>query len=486
MTVVILSDVHFGSTDCGLSEPAAVAGLVRFLRKEAQHIHRLVLLGDIVDLNVAKLADAAPQLRRLLESISSAVRVDRTVYVPGNHDFLVWHQIAGSQSLAQLDAPTEASFWRGKFDQDRIRLLLPDWLRTRVTLDYPLHRFRFGTACCWASHGHLVDTKQTGGCLPWETEFRTFMDKTQGWQMFAGSAPYYAPVGAPATVIARLANLWSRATKTASLPKRQLDISGKFVGWLARTQFKQSFPDIYVYGHTHRSGYGHINVGRTKAGGPRMLHVVNAGSFVRSGAIAGCFLLGRTAAAKNHPKFELVSVDLSGDCSVGWSEPRIAHPVIHWYRRDVDPSDQTYAFAFDAHEIGAYVQAEYPQYAWKQLQQALDLPQGVACGSDGEVYEELGTVEALFLMLQQAGGLRGAIDRTFLERVQGRRFEFSPYLVILHPLTKRGVLRGHDRLGKQRTVGYKGYFTLGRVDPHDVAGTLKLHRWRDVPFPQVP
>lgn len=99
MRVAVLSDTHFGdplstlvSARAREGEPTigpAYTPLARAMGK----VDYLILLGDILDFSVASYADAYRQARCFFRRLSEDGLASEIIYVPGNHDFDVWHTV---------------------------------------------------------------------------------------------------------------------------------------------------------------------------------------------------------------------------------------------------------------------------------------------------------------------------------------------------------------------------------------------------------
>jgi 3',5'-cyclic AMP phosphodiesterase CpdA len=99
MRVAVLSDTHFGDPLCTLvssgpreKEPS-IGPAYEALARAVGKVDYLVLLGDIVDFSVASYADAYRQARCFFRRLSEDGLTREIVYVPGNHDFDVWHTV---------------------------------------------------------------------------------------------------------------------------------------------------------------------------------------------------------------------------------------------------------------------------------------------------------------------------------------------------------------------------------------------------------
>ncbi len=99
MRVAVLSDTHFGDPLCTLvstgkrGEEPAIGPAYEPLARAIGRVDYLVLLGDIIDFSVASYADAYRQARCFFRRLSEDGLAREIIYVPGNHDFDVWHTV---------------------------------------------------------------------------------------------------------------------------------------------------------------------------------------------------------------------------------------------------------------------------------------------------------------------------------------------------------------------------------------------------------
>jgi predicted phosphodiesterase len=99
MRVAVLSDTHFGEPLCTLvsagknGEEPAIGPAYEPLARAVGTVDYLVLLGDILDFSVASYADAYRQARCFFRRLAEDGLAREIVYVPGNHDFDVWHTV---------------------------------------------------------------------------------------------------------------------------------------------------------------------------------------------------------------------------------------------------------------------------------------------------------------------------------------------------------------------------------------------------------
>jgi UDP-2,3-diacylglucosamine pyrophosphatase LpxH len=99
MRVAVVSDTHFGDPLCTLVSPGkpgeepSVGPAYEPLARALGSVDYLVLLGDILDFSAASYADAYRQARCFFRRLSEDGLAPEIVYVPGNHDFDVWHTV---------------------------------------------------------------------------------------------------------------------------------------------------------------------------------------------------------------------------------------------------------------------------------------------------------------------------------------------------------------------------------------------------------
>jgi 3',5'-cyclic AMP phosphodiesterase CpdA len=99
MRVAVLSDTHFGDPLCTLvsagkaGEEPGIGPAYEPLARAVGASDYLVLLGDILDFSVASYADAYRQARCFFRRVSEDGLAREIIYVPGNHDFDVWHTV---------------------------------------------------------------------------------------------------------------------------------------------------------------------------------------------------------------------------------------------------------------------------------------------------------------------------------------------------------------------------------------------------------
>lgn len=103
LKIAIISDTHFGDPECALidhEEPFDKNGNPRlglkyraFKEKADENNDYLVLLGDIFDFSLAKYAEAYEVAKAFFVQIKNDNIAKNIIYVPGNHDFDMWHTV---------------------------------------------------------------------------------------------------------------------------------------------------------------------------------------------------------------------------------------------------------------------------------------------------------------------------------------------------------------------------------------------------------
>jgi UDP-2,3-diacylglucosamine pyrophosphatase LpxH len=103
MKLAIVSDTHFGDQMCALidhNKPFDDNGSPRlgprynaFKDRAGEDNHYLILLGDIFDFSLAGYAKAYQVAKAFFVQIKNDNIAKSVIYVPGNHDFDMWHTV---------------------------------------------------------------------------------------------------------------------------------------------------------------------------------------------------------------------------------------------------------------------------------------------------------------------------------------------------------------------------------------------------------
>ena len=96
MRIVMISDTHFGDPMCTLVDNETLAPgekYEKFVEKAGENNDYLVLLGDIIDFSIVGYAKAYTVAKAFFRLIKEEKIAKSIIYVPGNHDFDMWHTV---------------------------------------------------------------------------------------------------------------------------------------------------------------------------------------------------------------------------------------------------------------------------------------------------------------------------------------------------------------------------------------------------------
>ena len=324
--VVVISDTHFG-------EPQATLGSVSsdpsHRRESARRLDvlidslaalgpldEIVLLGDIWEMwgTSFRLSqqDAAMFIERLC-----ALPAERLVYLPGNHDYhLLVQHVEFEQMMRLSRGEPLPSRYRPQhvFTDSFLRGVLPPGAGEHFIVKYPDHRRVIAGRHVVFHHGHHLATLRGGDLF---AAFPMFiLKRLEGVgmptltreELERGVSIFYEMVYAGSLgdrMAPRLQEYWAhiqtwkrwwlwsllgwmraRLRQASSLrdrgtPYMDVERFREAARWLMRlmaAEAGESFfpPDIYVFGHTHRSGLTAVPLDNER----RMLHLVNSGCWL--------------------------------------------------------------------------------------------------------------------------------------------------------------------------------------------------------------
>jgi len=62
-------------------------------------VDELVLLGDIPDRTMSSTSEITTHVNAFIQTLGSAAKVHRCIFVPGNHDHTMWTDYAGLEAV---------------------------------------------------------------------------------------------------------------------------------------------------------------------------------------------------------------------------------------------------------------------------------------------------------------------------------------------------------------------------------------------------
>ncbi len=324
--IVVISDTHFG-------EPQATLGSVSadpLQRRDASRrldtlidslaalgpLDEIVLLGDIWEMwgTSFRLAqqDAAMFLERLC-----ALPAERIVYLPGNHDYHLLVQHVEFEQMTRLSQGEPLpSRYRPQhvYTESFLRGALPHAAGERLIVKYPDHRRVIDGRHVVFHHGHHLSTLRGGDLF---AAFPMFiLKRLEGVgmptltreELERGVSIFYEMVYAGSLgdrTAPRLQEYWAhiqtwkrwwlwsllgwmraRLRQASSLrdrgtPYMDVERFREAARWLMRLMAAEAGsgfipPDIYVFGHTHRSGLTSVPLDSSR----KMMHLVNSGCWL--------------------------------------------------------------------------------------------------------------------------------------------------------------------------------------------------------------
>lgn len=330
---LIFSDLHFGDPQCSLRREAVTTCLRDFLRSLGP-VDELILAGDILDANISSLTTAIEGVkgsktwpkqigfRQWLSFLfaDAGFIVNRIVYLPGNHDYIIWNILSTDrafvQPISQGKVPTGLPLIRGEFSKAFIRGVAPKEWRDRFMVYYPDYEFSLSGRQILVTHGHYLDDKQTLLKDLDKLIRRAGGDEAKAVRkFFIGTAQYQAVANAISylkgsrtlveKVYKALDGFWSMFGKLRNQPidEEMLTAIDLYLRHFAKKQ-----PDVFIFGHTHEAGHTFTHPS-DKDG--RKVEVWNDGSFLEAvdRNLAGTFLL---AEDNGSGKITLFEVNLDG------------------------------------------------------------------------------------------------------------------------------------------------------------------------------
>lgn len=200
--VMALSDLHLGEPEGLLyNKPPNIVDI--FIDKVCElakgggglddGIEKLVLIGDIADLSEAEPEEAYANTAYFFKTLFEKVKVDKVIYIPGNHDHHLWVEMLEAhygKGYKECLPKTGVGIQKPKTLMEKC---IPADYKGEVEAYYPFYQIKLDNSVFFFDHGHLFSStlNKTAGSVSGieEIEEKTweFMEKI--W--FQGGKPHW-------------------------------------------------------------------------------------------------------------------------------------------------------------------------------------------------------------------------------------------------------------------------------------------------------
>ena len=337
---LILSDFHLGIKDATLNNPSVTNALINYIYEYGPW-KSVIFNGDLLDLNMSSFQLSVEGgalkntrilgLRQFLANIKQAGdcrKIARNwIYIPGNHDYLVWtllsnqkiylEPLASGEKLNTRRSGLKEGVW--KEGSAFISGVFPEEIRNKVTVAYPDHVIRTKKEKIVISHGHYLDSKQTlfkrlKELVKETGDHKAAIEKmyveTDRFQVLTHTLTYSSEFQKYMNYLFRtgrfarslgiaLSNIVRSSDSPVQLSVSPLRGEKMNVGQLSAVEFYLKYfrnykkaPDCFIYGHTHAQGHASTDkIPESKRLYPEKdIMVYNTGGFIAKGDIAGTFI----------------------------------------------------------------------------------------------------------------------------------------------------------------------------------------------------
>lgn len=334
---LIFSDLHFGDPLCSLRRKSVASGLRQFVQ-ELEYVDELILAGDILDANIASLTQAIEGIKGtepwpkqigfrdwlafLFEGLK--FNVNKIVYIPGNHDYIIWNILATDkafvQPISQGQIPQNLPLMEGVFSDAFIRGIFPKQVRERLVVVYPDYEFNLSDRSVLVTHGHYLDDQQTLFKNLKEMIYEANGNEAEAVRNFFIGTAQYQTLANVVSYMKGMRKFVYKAHKKIGKILDTIDIIGKIRNQPINNRmikaiemylryFSKKQPDVFIFGHTHDAGHiFDIISGELYR---KSIEIWNTGCFIENEKFAGSFLLIDEAYAND--KITLFGEDLTGD-----------------------------------------------------------------------------------------------------------------------------------------------------------------------------
>ncbi len=313
MRIVVMSDMHFGVPETSLNDQAVRRKIIGAI-EGLQPIDRIVLLGDIFDLNLARLGDAIDGrstragtvvgLRQFLrECFEQGITRPQWLYIPGNHDYDTF------DVPARLEGMTRR--FRKKTDEKILLWPAQDWdggtiapraLQGKFLIQYPHRWEKVGGKYVLLTHGHYLDSSQTMGkriddldkpgnvsadkfftlCAQWQALTRSISYQGETIKLFGSLYKAWASVNALVKDVLKFASMGLFRGKALDRGLQNAALMYiKHFGAIGKPADAPISPDVMIFGHTHKEGMLYLDGRRAGSVGlGKGVLLVNDGGFI--------------------------------------------------------------------------------------------------------------------------------------------------------------------------------------------------------------
>ena len=299
---LVLSDLHFGDPRCSLHSMRVVQALAERLRDFAP-LQEIVLLGDILDLQLANWAQAiegrfhdgpkkrAVGFRYFLNFLLQQTSAHRVVYVPGNHDYRIFDYHSVERYLLQplregRKLSGKISFFR-KFEGGFLQGIVASPGK-EIQVVYPHYAIKVNGSRVIMTHGHFFDPTQAFsheigkvfGKRPGMTadEIRKLRHKyfrrvslyqnvVSGFSMKKELRQLFSALYEP---LSSVKHMFRHKTRKTFVTPAMIRSIAMYVDYCCR----RMKVDGVVFGHTHHPGAMMLHSGPVQ-------HIWNTGTFLR-------------------------------------------------------------------------------------------------------------------------------------------------------------------------------------------------------------
>lgn len=349
---IILSDLHFGDTACSLRLKAVTGGFRDFLRTNGP-IEEIIFNGDILDANISSLTTAIEGKGRgewphqigfrawLSYVLKDGPDVGRIVYIPGNHDYIIWNILSTNRAfvdpISKGEVPKNLPLMEDVFEDPFIKGVAPEGFRERFSVIYPDYLFDLSGRSVLVTHGHYLDKKQTlfknlnkyvdeaGGSK--KKAVRSFFIATAQYQATANIVSYkdftrknvdylHKTISGAVDNVRDAAGSLKRFF-TGELRGHPIDSQMLRAIDMYLKYFSEESPDIFIFGHTHKADRRNTSSIRRTRLINKDIDVWNEGGFIedKDEGRAGNFIMTDDAMSEGKD-ITLYQVALNGTIEV--------------------------------------------------------------------------------------------------------------------------------------------------------------------------